>query len=268
MTTETKTEGKQKLTIEEIWNNLEQTDKEENQFQFSNCKDRYIVVLGSKKTDYCVVGDIIQNNTYGDHNLQQINEERETRTYVTVHDNPLCDVCVITLIDLLPLEHFIKRAKSNSEDPSPSPMAEIDKTIDKFATSIDLIILVCQEDNFELMKNMKKWASDRGHVMALVFIVDPNLNMEQREKIILSTRGNKEFADNELGDLFDKGIYCISDLSRNDFKTLKEREMAQRYVTEWRQKFLQRCVGGMNDKPYTITIRDDIQSKNSSCSIS
>jgi hypothetical protein len=104
--------------------------------------------------------------------------------------------------------------------------------------------------------------------MALVFIVDPRLNIQQREELILSIHENEEFRDNELGKFFEKGILCISDLSYH-FRNTEEQQTAQNYAKDWRSKFLRTCIGGPNDKKYAISFRDENQSKNaSSCNIS
>jgi len=259
---------KSAITFDQIWNNLVVIDQNENRFQFSACRNRHIVVLGSQKTKNYVVGDVIRGDTYNSNSNHQRKEERKTITYVMVQDDPSCNVCIVNLIDMPPLEHFIKHSEKHSNDPLSSPMAEVDKTIYKYATYIDLIILVCEENNFELMKNMKKWTVNQGHIMALVFIVDPNWNIEQREKFLLSIQNNQEFKENNLIDLFDNGIYCISDLSYNHFRSRKEKEMAQIYVKEWRPKFLAACVGGQKNKKYAVQLRDEKQSrKKLSCTL-
>ena len=254
--------------IDEIWADLKFTDQQENKFQFSTCRDRHIVVLGSKKTKNYIVGDIIRHDTYDSNCSQSRKDLQNTITYIMVPDDPTCNICITNLIDTPPIETFVNRIKTKSKDPIPSPMVEIDKDIYKFTTNIDLMILVCKKDDFELMKNMKKWASDRAHILALVFIVPANYNSEQREKFISSIRENQQFTDNDLESLFEKGIFCISDLSSNDSQ---DKETAQGYVDAWRSKFLRICVGDQTDIHYEIKLLDDKkQSKRTflSCTLS
>ncbi len=147
-------------------------------------------------------------------------------------------------------------------------MAEIDKTIYKYASYIDLIIFVCDHNDLEAMKNMKKWASNRGHIMALVFIVNPKDTTEKREKIKSSILNNEKFIEYGLGDFFEKGIFCISDLSYN-FRSREDLNLAQNNVKEWRSKFLRACIGDRNDTKYPIQPRDEKHSKYSAgCHIS
>lgn len=275
MSTDTKTEVEEEssTTLKNIWKNLETTDRLENNFPFSTCKNRHIVVLNSRKTKNYIVGDVIRRDTYSYPYHQQRKEEQKTITYVMVQDDPSCNVCIINLIDIPSLEHFNKCAKENAKDSSPSSIAaafmiEIDKTIYKFATSIDLIVLVCEPNDFNLMKYMKHWVSNRGHIMALVFIVSPTMTDKQREDHLVSIREHEKFRENDLGDFFDKGLFCISDLSYNHFKTAEEQTLAQTYVKDWRSKFLRVCVGGPNDKNYAIQIQDEKQGKSGNCNLS
>jgi hypothetical protein len=264
MSTDTKTEVDQKSIVkfEKIWNNLIVTDQQENKYPFSTCRNRYIVVVGSQRTKNYVVGDIIGRDYYDHPSHHPKREEHKTITYVMVQDDPTCNVCIINLIEIPPLEDFIKRSEKHSKDRLPSPMTEIDKAIYQYATDIDLIILVCEQNNIELMKNMKQWASNRGHIMAIVFVVHPKGNAEQREEFLLTIRNNPEFQRNGLGDFFEKGFFCLSNLSYSHFKNTEEQNLAQSYVKEWRSKFLRACVGSPNDKKYAITVYEDKQSKN------
>jgi hypothetical protein len=265
--TETKESEKPAVTINEIWDHLKYTDQQENKFQFSTCRDRHIVVLGSKKTNY-IVGDIIRRDTYDSNYSQSRKDLQNTITYIMMPDDPTCNICITNLIDNLPIEDFVSRIKTKSKGPIPSPMVEIDKYIYRFTTDIHLMILLCKTYDLELMKNMKEWASDRAQILALVFIVPANYNSEEREKFIISIRDNPEFKNNELESLFEKGIFCISDLSSNDFQ---DKKTAQDYVDEWRSKFLRTCVGSQNDTHYEIKLPDDKkQSKQTfpSCTLS
>jgi len=268
MIKDTETEVDQKSTekFKEIWNNLVVTDQQENRFPFSACRNRHIVVLGSQKAKSYVVGDVIGRDNYDHPSHHPRREEQKTITYLMVQDDPTCNVCIINLIEIPPLEDFIKRSEKHSKDRLPSPMAEIDRAIYKYASKIDLIILVCERNNIEWMINMKQWALDRGHIMAVVFVLNPICTAEQREEFLLSIRNNPEFKKNGLGEFFEQGLFCLSNLSHNRFENQKQKNTAQSYVKEWRSKFLRACVGSPNDKPYKITNYNDKQSKNgSSC---
>lgn len=253
--------------LTEIWKNLEVTDQEDNRFRFSHCRNRHIIVLGRQKTANHIVGDLIVRDKYTYPNYIPRKSQQKTITYVTVKDDPSCNICIINLIDIPPIEYFIKQTQKKPNEPTPSPINEIDKTIHKFATNIDFIILVCGEKDYELMKSMKVWALNRGYIMALVFIVNPNLNMEQREEFLSSIRNHKEFVENNLEEFYKKGLFCISDLSYN-FRNEEEQKMAQNYVIEWRSKFLRTCIGNSNDQQYEIVIHDENQTKRGSCSLS
>jgi hypothetical protein len=243
-----------------IVDNLVATDKDENHFLFSQCRNRNIVVLGSQKTSNYIVGDIIRRDTYNHPYYQPRKDEQNTITYVMAPGDTACNVCIVNLIDIPPIEYYVKRSEKNRKDSTPSPMAEIDRTIYKFATNIDLIVLVCGATDFELMKNMKKWASNRGHIMALAVIGDPRLSPQYREEFIRSIRDNKEFIDNGLDHFFHKGIFCISDLSFAHFQNSDEHKLAQALVKSWRSNFLRTCVGGPNDGKYEIVLHEDKQS--------
>jgi hypothetical protein len=266
MATDEKTKSNQTSArnFDRIVDNLVATDKDENHFLFSRCRNRNIVVLGSQKTSNYIVGDIIRRDTYNHPYYQPRKDEQKTITYVMAPGDTACNVCIVNLIDIPPIEYYIKRSEKTRKDSTPSPMAEIDKTIYKFATNIDLIVLVCGATDFELMKNMKKWATGREDVMALALVVHPTVNTAERESCIRAIRANKEFIDNHLNTFFGKGIFCISDLSYSSFKSQDEQAAAQLLVKDWRSKFLQACVGGKNERKYEITVHDDKQSKNSS----
>jgi hypothetical protein len=249
-------------SFDTIWKNLVFTDEQDNQFRFSQCRNRQIVVLNSHKTTNYIVGDIIRRDTYIYPYYQSRKDEQSTITYIMAPGDTECNVCIVNLIDIPPIEYFTKRLEKNRKDPTPSPMPKIDRTIYNFATNIDLIVLVCDANDFELMKNMKKWASNRRNIMALAVIGDPKFTPEKREEVIRSICENKEFIDNDLAQFFVKGIFCISDLSYNRFQTLEEQQLAQSFVKNWRSNFLRTCVGGPNDDKYEIQLHEDKTSNN------
>lgn len=254
--------------MEEIWQNLIATDQKHNNFQFSHCRNRHIVVVGPQKTANHIVGDVIRRDHYAYPYHQSRKDEQQSITYIMVPDDATCNVCIVNLIDIPPLDNFVKRSEKDRKDSTFSPMIEVDQCIYRFATKIDLIILVCDARDIALMKAMKKWTNDRRHVMALVMIVPPTMNSEEREKSIVFLRSQAEFRDAELEDYFEKGIYCLSDFSHKRFANAEEEQRAQSLTKEWRSKFLRKCVGGPRDPPYIINLDNDKQMKRSFCSTS
>lgn len=253
--------------IKEIWQDLRAMDREENDFQFSSCRNRQIVILGPNKTNNHAVGDVIRRSQYAYPYYQARKDEQKTVTYVMVPDDANCNVCIANVIDIPPLENFVKRSEKTRKDPTISPILEVDQCIYRFATKIDLIILVCDARDILLMKAMKKLANDRRNVMALAMIVSPEKTNEERDNIIADLQNQPEFLEAQLKDFFQKGIFCLSNFSYKQFANEEQQQQAQLLTQEWRSKFLRTCVGGPKDPPYTINLSNKRDTKDTSCSI-
>ena len=126
------------VTKDEIFKKLRKFDEEENKFQFSKCRERYIVVIGSKSTARHILGNAVRRDQF-----DKLDYAQKSETFLMVPDDPTCNICIVKLIELQPLENY-KPPPDKKSQIVPSPMPNIDRAIHRYATKIHLIFFHLQ----------------------------------------------------------------------------------------------------------------------------
>ena len=231
------------VTKDQILAELRKIDEEKNDFQFSKCRSRYIVVRGSKSAARHILGNAVRRDR-----IDKVDYARKTKTFLMVPDDPTCNICVINLVELQPFEEYEPPPEKKSPT-RPSPTSNINRAIYHYATKIHLIFFICNQNDQPTLQKMIRWAKEdpqRQAIMALVLLHQPSEN----------TVEEKSSAEQNLEVCFPKGIIHI------DMRAYRNGT-----GNDWQNQFFRLCVGEQDDTPFTITPPVTNQPKTSNCNL-
>jgi GTP-binding protein EngB required for normal cell division len=241
-------ENNEVVNIEEFLRNLREIDKANNPYQFQQCFDRNIILIGRTRTGKSTIANVINDITYVS-KAYELYAQTRTIEFTTISTEAKDNIWYY--FNFTDVPGFFDIAVNGKEKLSNEKitsylqecMAKSITNIHMFAFVFNLAAGIHQQD-IETMLYVKKTYPQLTKHMALVITHCEQLTAEQKQRLITDFYRHPKVNESKLKEYFQVGVLFMGSLRQESRDTANDQSMYFEYnnILDMRTEFIERCI--------------------------
>ena len=245
-----------KVSIEEIWKNIRYTDDRYNEFQFTHCDERNLVLLGRSRTGKSTVAKVMEDVFHFSEERALFAQTKQIEFHKVktgTGDGRHYYFNIIDVPGFFDISIDVKQTLSNDQ-----VTQFINKCISQSVCNIHLFAFVfslnggINEQDIAAMIYTRNHFKDLSTNMALIITNCEQSTTKQREDLCSNFFEHETVKKNQLKDFFKQGVFFMGCLRKESHDQANPQSIQNEYdnVLEMRDKWITKCIE--TTTPYNI----------------
>jgi GTP-binding protein EngB required for normal cell division len=244
------------VNIEEFIANIREKDRTDNPFQFHQCIDRNIILIGRTRTGKSTISEVI-NNVMSVAKTNELYSQTRTIQFKTISTEARDNIWYF--FNFIDLPGFFDIASNGRQRLTNDNITTyLQDCMSKNITNIHMFAFVfnlaagINERDIDTMLYVKTTYPYLGKYMALVITHCEQLEVEQRKRLIGDFFRHPKVIQSKLEEYFKVGTLFMGCLRHESVATSNEQSMYFEYnnILDMRTEFIEKCI--QCDKPFNF----------------